>query len=106
MEADMKVWMGIAGVAWMVAGVVVLGDALALTASVASVLHQQYVVGQFILAAVLASFGMLFMGIAGVIDAVERREHVTTTTPHDELLAKVPRVARAKLAREMGGGWS
>jgi hypothetical protein len=81
MEADMKVWMGPAGVAWIVAGAFVLRHALELTTSAVSVLHQQYVMGQFLLGGMLASFGTLFIGVADVIEAMERRrpaQRVTT----------------------------
>ena len=69
----MPIWMGLAGVAWIVAGAYVLRDALELTTRTVSVLHQQYVMGQFMLGAMLASFGMLMIGLAGVIEAINRR---------------------------------
>jgi hypothetical protein len=76
----MTAFLGIAGGAWIFAGGYVLRNALELTTSVSSVLHQQYIVGELILGVVLASFGMLMIGLAGVIDALKREPAQRVTT--------------------------
>jgi hypothetical protein len=63
----MKHVLAIAGGVWLFAGAMVARNALMMT----GVLHQQYVTMEVILGAMLASFGMLMIGLAGIIDALQ-----------------------------------
>jgi hypothetical protein len=92
-EDEMKVFVGIAGAALIVIGVVVLMDAASIT-GVRSVMHQQYVTMEVILGSMLVSFGLLCCGVAGVIDAIDR------LAPQRDALSEP--VAPATMAERLG----
>jgi hypothetical protein len=89
----MPAFLAFVGVGWVFVGAFIVLHGLAL-GPVQSVLQQQYVTMEIILGAMLCSFGMLMIGLGGVIDAL-RPPKAPTSTPQ--------RMVRGELVRS---AWS